>query len=132
MSPGMPLSTNVLFKVPAPAHDAYVVCAAYGDGVKDPSWKTAADYTLAITNPIFVDCDGDGKYASPHETALTLLERIKPLSVEGLQKAIETVDSGIGVQLLWEAKSQLPNGELDSWKHLVEKLSERGDFFLAY
>jgi len=132
MSPGMPLSTNVLFKVPAPAHDAYVVCAAYGDGVKDPSWKTAADYTLAITNPIFVDCDGDGKYSSPHETALTLLERIKPLSVEGLRKVIETVDSGIGVQLLWEAKSQLPNGELDSWKHLVDKLSERGDFFLAY
>lgn len=132
MSPGLPLATNLLFKVPAPTHDAYVVCAAYGAGVKDPSWKTAAGYTLAITNPIFVDCDGNGKYSSPHETALTLLERIKPLSMEGLQKTIETVDSGIGVQLLSEAKSRIPNSELDSWKHLVEKLSERGDFFLAY
>jgi hypothetical protein len=127
-----PLSTNVVFKIPAPSHDAYVVCAAYGDGVKDASWKTAADYTLAITNPIFVDGDGDGKYSSPHETALALLQQMNPVSIGSIEKAIAEVDSGIGVQLLSDAKSRLPAGERKAWEELVVKLSERGDFYSAF
>jgi hypothetical protein len=100
--------------------------------VKDASWKTSADYTLAITNPIFVDCDGDGKYNSPRATALALIEKIKPLSIASIEKTLESVDPATGVQLIAEAKTRLPASELEAWKQLVAKLSGRGDFYARF
>jgi len=126
------LATNVTFKITGLAHDGYVVCVAYGDGVKDASWKTAADYTLAVTNPIFIDADGDGKYSSPHETAVALLQKINPLTLENLEKAVAEVDAATGVQMMAEARARLAPAQLESWGQLLEKLSEKSDWFLAY
>lgn len=129
MAPRTALRTNVTFQIPAPKHDAYLICVAYGDGVKDPSWKTVADYTLAVTNPIFIDADADGKYSSPRETAVTLLKTIEPLDTQGLEKAVAQVDPTIGVQMMSEARSKL---NFEKWEHLLETLSATNEFYSAY
>src|SRR5205085_3274820 len=104
MLPRTSPSTNVIFQLPAPAHDAHLVCVAFGEGVKDPSWKTLQGYTLAITNPIFIDGDNDGKYSSPRETALALLTKGQPLTLQAIAACLKNVDAAVGVQILSEAK----------------------------
>lgn len=56
--------------------DAHLVCAVVGDGVKVPGWTTMNEYTLAVTNPIFVDEDEDDKYASPRDQARSALDML--------------------------------------------------------
>ena len=53
--------------------DAWYVWVVLGDDVETPHWPLSSDYTLAATNPFFVDWDGDGAYASPRSTAAALL-----------------------------------------------------------
>lgn len=73
-STNKPTDVTLKFSIPTPKHDAYLVCIVLGDAVTHPSWKTDSDYTLAGTNPIFLDDDGDGKYSSPRETATAMLK----------------------------------------------------------
>jgi hypothetical protein len=49
-------------------NDKWIVCVVTGDGVDAPYWKTLNPYTLAATNPVFVDLDGNG-WQSPLEVA---------------------------------------------------------------
>ena len=71
--PGEPFDQRLELSIPVPKHDAYLVCAVFGDGITEPFWKTLARFTAAVTNPLYVDGDGDGKYQSPRETARQLL-----------------------------------------------------------
>ena len=70
-----PTDLKLDFSVAVPKYDAHVVCVVLGDGVSHPSWHTAEKFTLAATNPIFLDNDGDGKYSSPGETARAVLAK---------------------------------------------------------
>ena len=125
MAPRTALSTNLTFNIPAPTHDAYVVCVAYGDGVKDPAWKTMADFTLAVTNPIFIDVDRDGKYRSPHETAMELLKKIEPLEVDSLEKAVEKLDAATAIQILSEARLRIAAADLPAMEAMIEKFAQK-------
>jgi hypothetical protein len=131
MRPGGFLNTNLTFQIPAPAHDAYLVCVAFGDGVKDPSWRTIRDYTLAVANPIFIDADGDGKYSSPRETALALLQKTG-YDVAKIETALTNLDPAIGVQMMAEAKLRVPAGQLAAWSALLDKMTLKDDLYLAY
>ncbi len=66
--------TTFSVKIPLPAHDAHLVAITFGKGVTYPGWRTRHNYTLAATNPIYLDVDGDGIYRSPRETAARLLK----------------------------------------------------------
>ncbi|MFT7463889.1 MAG: hypothetical protein ACI9EF_002237 [Pseudohongiellaceae bacterium] len=59
----LPLSIDL------PGHDAYIVAAVRGAGIDEPFWPMHNDYTLAVTNPIFADVNGDGSWASPRDVA---------------------------------------------------------------
>ncbi len=50
-------------------HDGWLVCVVTGAAVGGPWWPMLNDYTLAATNPIYLDGDGDGKYSSPRAIA---------------------------------------------------------------
>lgn len=125
-------STNMIFEIPAPQHDAHLVCVAFGDGVKDPSWKTMADFTLAVANPIFVDGDGDGKYSNPRETALALLEKTNPLNIAAIEKAVAGVDSSIGAQLLSESKLRIATTDLSKFDEFLTSLAKTNSHYEFY
>lgn len=86
-------------RVPVPAHDAWLVAVAWGDGVKLPCWTTELKETVAITNPVWLDADGDGRCDSPRAIAKGMLEKNGP-AVAALAAAIADVDDAVGFQLL--------------------------------
>ncbi len=55
-------------------HDAWVVCVVLGDGIDGPWFPLVNDYTLAATNPVYLDVDGDGRYGSPRASAQAMLD----------------------------------------------------------
>jgi hypothetical protein len=72
--------TDVRLKLPVPLaarHDAWLVCVVQGDGVTGPWWRTMNPFTLAVTNPVWLDVDGDGRWEAPRETAVRWLEALR-------------------------------------------------------
>ena len=63
---------QVRWNIPRPAGDTFLVAIASGPGITSPHWAIPKPYqpssklwnprVLAATNPIWLDCDGDGKF----------------------------------------------------------------------
>lgn len=68
-----PTDQTLNFSIDVPTHDAYIVAFVLGDGITLPGWTTYGKATQAITNPIYLDVDGDKKYSAPRETAKRLI-----------------------------------------------------------
>ena len=68
-----PTDQTLEFSLELPPHDAYLVAFVLGDGITLPGWTTYGKASQAITNPIFLDIDGDAKYSAPRATAKTLI-----------------------------------------------------------
>ena len=91
-----------------------MVAFVLGDEITLPGWTTFGKATQAITNPIFLDRDGDGKYSAPRVTAKRLIaayrkqhEKLTP----SLQKKLlesEAVKSDSAILL--HVKDQLKQG----------------------
>jgi hypothetical protein len=81
-----------------------------GDGVSHPSWPTSEKFTLAATNPVFLDADGDGKYTSPRELALEKLRRAG-ISTDHQWEAVAEADDVIAVQMLSLMREHWPEQE---------------------
>ncbi len=68
-----PTNQTLEFTIEVPPHDAHVVAFVLGEDIKLPGWTTYGKATQAITNPIYLDIDDDGKYSAPRETARKLI-----------------------------------------------------------
>jgi len=72
---GQPWSRELEFKIAAPAHDAWVVCLAQGPAPEGGWWSTIQSHLAALSNPVWVDADGDGAWQSPRAIAQALRDR---------------------------------------------------------
>lgn len=108
--PKRPTDVSLDFSIPAPPRDAYIVCVVLGDAASHPSWETKEKFTLAATNPIFLDGDGDGKYSSPREIAMGLLERAGK-STDSQWQAVTAADDIVAVQMLSLMRERWPANE---------------------
>ena len=88
-----------------PWHDFHMVAIVEGDGVEGPFWPQLNDYTLAATNPVWFDVDGDGVWRSPDETAAAIAAEVG-LEEAALREAVQTVDDAVAVQLLKLARTE--------------------------
>lgn len=70
-----PTNQTLNFSIDLPAHDAYIVAFVLGDGITLPGWTTYGKATQAITNPIYLDVNGDKKYSAPRDTAKRLIAK---------------------------------------------------------
>ncbi len=86
-------------RLAVPVHDAWVVCVVTGPGVGGRFWPQVNDYTLAATNPVFLDGDGDGTYTPPRETARGLLTRAGT-SPETVRTLLATCEEAVALHLL--------------------------------
>lgn len=88
-----------------PAHDAWLVVVVRGAGIEGRHWPALNDYTLAATNPIYLDRDGDGRYTPPRATAEGLLAEhgSDPATVAELMK---TTDETVDLHLLDLARAE--------------------------
>ncbi|MCP4091843.1 MAG: CehA/McbA family metallohydrolase [Planctomycetes bacterium] len=124
-----PLDTNVWFTIPAPKHDAWLVC-----GIRGPNPKGVWRYTLMpglvlMTNPVWIDADGDGKYTSPAATAKLHLDEVvidaeRGPQIHTLAKLMSTCDSAIAVQVMAQAKQRWGADYPDKLE-LIASLSSR-------
>lgn len=113
---GEPFDARIELEVPARAHDAWLVCLVEGDGVQHPAWPLLNPYTLAATNPVFLDGDGDGRYSAPRETARRLLEQ-RGRGEDVLRELVEEVDEAVALQALELARA--------AWAQEADRALER-------
>ena len=115
---GAPTDAHVVFDVQLERpHDAWVVCVVMGGGVDGAYWPLLNPYTLAATNPVFVDRDGDG-YRSPRETAAKWLEaRTKP---DQIRDALAQADDAVALHLLDLLQAQYLERSHDAVKARAE------------
>jgi len=105
---GVPFDRTLEFELPAFAQDSWLVCFVMGMGVRDPCWRTQKNYTLAATNPLWIDVDGDGEYASPRAAAQALVDRLGS-QVFALREAMLKVDLATRLQVLSIVHSRIGN-----------------------
>ncbi|MCY3001547.1 MAG: CehA/McbA family metallohydrolase [Planctomycetota bacterium] len=66
---GRAFDRTLRVEVPLAArNDAWIVAVVEGEAIDTPAWPSLNKYTLAATNPLFIDRDGNG-YTSPGSAA---------------------------------------------------------------
>ena len=126
---GEPLETTFKFTIPAPEHDAWLVCNATGPAPEGIWWTTLMPGIALLTNPVWVDVDGDGSYRSPAMTAQAAIDTLT-VGAEGgpqiseLSSLLESCDRAIAVQVLVLAKRRWGQEYPDKLK-LIPSLTER-------
>lgn len=104
-----PTDVMVEFAVPPRPHDAHLVFCVLGDGVKEPFWPTQMPYTIAATNPVWLDCDGERGWSSPRASG----ERIAAQAGDDaarLGAALATADDAVAIQALHAARRAWEKG----------------------
>ena len=96
---GRPTDTTMQFVLELPPHDATLVCVVIGKGVDDAFWKTMRPYTLAATNPVRFDVNGDGRYQSPRDLAKSIIKK-HGTKADKLLPALQGVDDAVAVEAI--------------------------------
>lgn len=130
-STGHATDTWMNFSIPAPKHDTYLVCVVLGDGVSHPSWRTTEKFTLAATNPIFLDADGDRKYSSPREQAGNILARTGD-NFENQWQAVTKADDVIAVQMASLMRHLATGKERDELDQRLRAAASQRPLFQEY
>lgn len=131
---GKAVDTWLPFEIAAMPHDAWVVCVVTGDPIREAFWKTLNGYTLAATNPVWLDGDGIRGYSPPRETARRMFES-SGADPAKIASALARVDEGIGIQLLSLVRSSFPRAErhasFERFVTSLEPASETARRYLA-
>ncbi len=104
---GEAMNQFLRFEISTPAHDAWLVCVVTGKPVNERFWKIEAPYSMAATNPVWLDVDHNGKYESPRTIAERLVGRVG-LHAKELGAALVDQDDAVAVQALAVVRRKLP------------------------
>jgi hypothetical protein len=105
MTENRPVDATLTVELPlANRNDAWIVCLVEGDAVASPAWPMVNPYTLAATNPIFVDRDGGG-YTSSGAAAAAFVQKADEAA---LRARFGEIDSAHAVHLAaaWLARQR--------------------------
>jgi len=110
---GAPTDVTLAFDLALPPHDGHLVFVVLGDPVTSPHWRTMNRYTLAATNPVWLDVDSRNSYQSPRSTGEGLARKAGD-DAAALAALLADVDDAVAVQALhaarlgWQKGSDLP------------------------
>lgn len=99
---------RIIWELPKPAHDVHLVAIATGPGITEPFWeiprpyqpssKTLTPRVIGSTNPIWLDNDSDGKFASAFAVAQSLVTKFGS-DPSALREALKKHDAAVVVQV---------------------------------
>jgi hypothetical protein len=128
-APGAITKADVTITVRNPGHDLWLVAIASGPGVTEPYWPIARPYqptradweprVIGSTNPIRLDCDGDGRYSSPLDYARSVFEA-NASSPARLIRALEPYDEAVAVQAASLCRSRGMDLTANPFRDLIE------------
>lgn len=95
---GQPTDVALPITVELPREDCWLVVLVEGPKPEGPWWYTLQDSLCAVSNPVFLDRDGDGRWSSPKRTAEILLEAHHD-DPEGLEEALKKSDAAVRAQV---------------------------------
>ncbi len=136
--PGRATDATISLSMALPRHDAHLVCIVEGDPVTDASWPTVFPYTIAATNPVFLDVSRgyegppDGQYTSPGDVAHLLVrdhvELVPNLgeSVDGMRDTFANIYDDLTVPILSATRAWLRRLHADdpaTARHLLVRLA---------
>ena len=126
-SPG-PHDIHHLFHVDLPEdHDSWISCIVLGAKLEAPWWGVQNKYTLAASNPIWIDRDGRSGYQSPRATAERLLKKSGPNPTK-LITALQAADDAVVIQAL----TMLSEAQLDELADFGDDRAAQSAYFRAY
>ncbi len=108
-TPGQALRQSLEFRLPRPAYDTWLVCVAQGPKPDAPWWYSLFDDLAWVSNPIWLDANGDGVYQSPAETAAKALNQVdkgpkgQP-QITDLAGILNHCDRAIAIQVMVQAQ----------------------------
>jgi hypothetical protein len=132
---GQPLNTTVSFRIPTPQHDAWLVCSATGPKPEGIWWTTLMPGLAVVSNPVWIDSNGDGKYQSPADTARLALDQVtvhptKGPRVHELAPLLTSCDAAVAIQVMVLAKSRWSANYPDKLKLIPALASRHKDWLL--
>lgn len=128
---GKPTDVTLRFALKTDGIDAHLVCVVLGDPVTAHGWKTLNDYTLAATNPVFLDVGSDGTYSSPRASAERTLQSLGQ-DVEALVFTLDVVPAFLGVQVVALASERWSREQLIPLEPVLRRLAETSPEYARY
>ena len=102
------VKANVEWILPRPAHDVHLIAIATGPGVGAPFWAIPKPYqptspgwtnrVIGVTNPIWIDADGDGQFTAARGYAKRLVEKHRA-DPSDLIAALRNYDESVSAQV---------------------------------
>ncbi|MBI4605484.1 MAG: PHP domain-containing protein [Planctomycetes bacterium] len=123
---GKVVKFEATWKVPAPRHDAYLVVVASGPAVTAPFWPVSGGdkrYLMGVTNPVWVDGDGDGKFTSAFEYASELVVE-HGLKGPALEAALREHDPAVAAQFASIARARIQREAQEAYDRLMAKADQ--------
>jgi predicted metal-dependent phosphoesterase TrpH len=94
-----PFDSTFQFDLEVPQHDSWIVFTAWAPNPTGGFHQSLMPALWAVTNPIQVDGDADGRWLSPRETAKTILKKVGTNRIKILIDLIEESDAAVAIQL---------------------------------
>jgi hypothetical protein len=123
----------VQWTIPKPPYDVHLVAIATGPGVREPYWNIPFPYqptdhlrdpqVLGLSNPVYLDADGDGHYTPPRGTAQAVLTRIGS-DPEKLLPALAEYDEAVVTQVASLCEAQVVEIRGAAFQELLLRAAE--------
>ena len=132
-SPSRGGKARLAWTIRRPAHDVHLVAMATGPGVTEPFWMIPRPYqptstrwtsqVIGITNPTWLDADGDGKFTPARAYARRVIDQAGTAPA-GLLRALDGFDEAVAAQAASLcAAAGVPINDSD-WTAALESASE--------
>ncbi len=112
---------DATWQIPMPAHDVFLVALASGPAVTAPYWPIAGGakkYVMGLTNPIWIDNDGDGKFTSAFEYGTNLVQKLG-VSGEAVEAELEKYDVATAMQFASLARARIQSEAQEAYEKLM-------------
>jgi hypothetical protein len=119
--------------IPKPRYDVHLVAVATGPGVREPYWNIPFPYqptdrlrnpqVLGLSNPVYLDADGDGHYTSPRGVAQMVLTK-NGTDPEKLLPALAEYDEAVVTQVAALCEAQVVEIRGAAFQELLLKAAE--------